>query len=135
MVKRLMISYSDDDRDIALKVRAQLEKAGYDVWIAHEDIKGAVHWTQSILDAIDSCDGLILVWSEFAEKSENVHEEIRLARVLRKMIFPVLAHPMSRIPALPEEIETLQVIGSGDLDTTITELKARLADPKKSNIK
>ena len=134
MVKKLVISYSDDEQDIALKVRNQLDKAGYDVWIALEDIKGAVHWTQSILDAIDGCDGLILVWSEDAKRSEDVHEEIRLARVFRKPIFPILAHPMSKIPSLPEEIETLQVIGSGSLDSNIAELKERLADPQRSII-
>jgi hypothetical protein len=133
-VKRLVISYSDYDRNNALKIREQLAEAGYDVWIAHEDIRGSVHWTQSILDAIDGCDGLILVWSESAKKSEDVREEIRLARVFRKPIFPVLTHPVSRIPGLPEEIRTLQVIRPGGLDTNIAELKARLADPKKSNI-
>ena len=62
MAKKLIISYSDDDRNIALKIREQLTQAGYDVWIAHEDIRGAVDWTQSILNAIDSRDGLVLVW-------------------------------------------------------------------------
>ena len=135
MMKKLVISYSDKERESALKIREQLDEAGHDVWIADNNIKGAVHWTQSILDAIDGCEGLILVWSEGAKRSEDVREEIRLARVFRKPIFPVLAHPMPRVPSLPEEIETLQVIKLGNLDDNIVELKARLADPEKSNIK
>jgi hypothetical protein len=134
MAKKLVISYSDDDRDIALKVQNQLAEAGYDVWIAHLDIRGSVDWTQSILDAIDSRDGLVLVWSESATKSENVREEIRLARVFLKPIFPFLARPMKKVPSLPNEIQMLQVIQEGDFDSNVAELKARLDDPKRSNI-
>ena len=135
MVKRLMISYSDDDRDIALEVRDQLAEAGYDVWIAHKDIRGSVDWTQSILDAIDSRDGLVLVWSESAARSENVREEICIARVFLKPIFPLLAHPMRRVPPLPNEINTLQVIQMGNFDSNITELKERLTDPERNKIR
>lgn len=40
MTKRFIISYSTPDRAIAEEIREQLTKAGYEVWIAHENIRG-----------------------------------------------------------------------------------------------
>ena len=136
MIKRLVISYSTADRAIADSIRDQLIEAGYEIWIAHDNdsIRGSVDWTQTILDAIDSRDGLILVWSEFAAISDDVREEIRIARVFRKPIFPINAHPKKEVPSLPAEIKSLQVINMGSFDLNISELKTRFADPKKSNI-
>jgi tetratricopeptide (TPR) repeat protein len=134
MIKRLVISYSDNDREIAEEVHNQLAEAGYDVWIAHVDIRGSVDWTQSLLNAIDSCDGLVLVWSDTAAISEDVREEIRIARVFLKPIFPFLARRMKTIPSLPNEIKNLQVIQMGGFALNIAELKERLVDPERSNI-
>ena len=134
MIKRLFISYSNVDRAIADKVRDQLAEAGYDVWIAHRDIKGAVDWTQTILNTIDNRDGMVLVWSESAAESDDVREEIGIARVFQKPIYPILANPNTKIPSLPEEIKTLQVIEFGSIDLNIAQLKNRLSDPGKSKI-
>jgi tetratricopeptide (TPR) repeat protein len=134
MIKRLVISYSTTDRDIAEKVRNQLIKAGYEVWIAHNDIRGSVDWTQAILNAVESHDGLVLVWSESAAKSDDVHEEICLARVFLKPIFPIHAHPMREVTPLPQEIANLQVIHMGSFDANMAELQERLANPDKHNI-
>ncbi|MBV5328923.1 MAG: tetratricopeptide repeat protein, partial [Chlorobium sp.] len=136
MIKRLVISYSTADRAIAEKVRDKLTEAGYEIWIAHDNdtIRGSVDWTQTILNTIDSRDGLILIWSEFAAASDDVREEIRIARVFRKPIFPFHAHPIKEVPSLPTEIKSLQVIHMGNFDLNIAELKARFANPKTSNI-
>ncbi|MBN1667882.1 MAG: tetratricopeptide repeat protein, partial [Anaerolineales bacterium] len=133
MINKIVISYSDDDRDIALKVRAQLKSKGYDVWIAHEDLKGVFVWTQSILDAIDHCDGLVLIWSQDANRSEHVREEIRLARVFLKPIFPFHARPLERVPPLPPEIEEQNVIRSGDFDSKMNRLMKQLSDSETVN--
>jgi tetratricopeptide (TPR) repeat protein len=133
MIKKLVISYSDIDRDIANKLRKKLESSGYDVWIANKDIRGAVLWTQTILDAIDETDGLVLLWSLNAKKSEDVHEEIRIARVFLKPVFPILAYPMEKTPSLPNEIKRLQVINEGDFNLTVTELLGRFTDENRNH--
>jgi hypothetical protein len=134
MIERLFISYSNLDRAIAEKVRDQLRAAGYDVWIAHENIRGAVDWTQTILNTIDSRDGMVLVWSESALESSVVREEIGIARVFLKPIFPIHAHPTKEVPSLPDEINNLQVIHMGNIDMNIAELKKRLSGFDKSDI-
>jgi hypothetical protein len=134
MIKRLYITHSNVDRAIADIVRDQLMEAGYDVWVAHRDIRGAVDWTQTILDAIDERDGMVLVWSESAAESNIVREEIDIARVFRKPIFPIHAHPMKEVPSLPDEINNLQAIHMDSLDLNIAELKKQLAVPIRSNI-
>ena len=135
MAMKLVISYSDDDRDVAFSIRKKLQEANYDVWIDKEDIKGDTMWTQAVLDAIDDADGIVLVWSSTAAESEEVLEEVRIARVFRKPIFPLLAHPMDKIPPLPNEIRALQVIHEENFDLNFAELNARLSDPIRSNIK
>ncbi|MBN2592118.1 MAG: tetratricopeptide repeat protein, partial [Sedimentisphaerales bacterium] len=133
-MKRLVISYATPDRAIAEQVRNQLRAGGYEVWIAHEDIKGSVDWTQTILNTIDSHDGLVLVWSESAAKSDDVREEIGIARVFLKPIFPIHAYPTQEVPSLPNEINNLQVIQMGNFDLNMAELKDRLSDPNKNRI-
>ncbi len=135
MIKKLLIAYSHDDRDLARKLRQSLLDSKYDVWIAEEDIKGEVMWTQAILDAIENTDGIVLIWSANAAKSEYAKEEIRTARAFLKPIFPLLAHPMKKIPSLFKEISFLQVIAEVDFNSNIAELKARLSDPNRSTIK
>ena len=142
MIKKLVISYSDDDRDLARKLRELLIKSNFNVWLAEEDIRGDVMWTDAIVDAITGADGLILLWSEnsarqkenkeMENESTNVHEEVRIARGFQKPIFPILARPMSKIPALPPEILSLQVIGRSELEHNFVELKERLNDEKRS---
>ncbi len=134
MVKKLLISYSDDDRDVALKLRQTLLDAGHEVWMALEDLKGSVLWTQAILDAIDDAEGMVLLWSPSAAGSKQVLEEVRIARVFLKPIFPILAHQMTRIPPLPEVIGPLQIINDANIDTNLAELMRRLSDDRKHNI-
>jgi hypothetical protein len=134
MIEKLVIGHSTPDRAIATKVRDQLAKAGYEVWIAHDNIRGSVDWTQSILETIESCDGLVLVWSDAAAESDDLREEIGIARVFLKPIFPIPAHPMKKVPSLPNEINNLQVIHMGSFDLNMAELKDRLSDPNRSKI-
>ena len=96
MVKQLVISHSTKDKELAQKLKQILSDADYDVWTAEAGLGGSVKWTQTILDVIDDRDGLVLLWSPDAAKSVYVREEIRIARVFLKPIFPVLAYPKNR---------------------------------------
>ena len=124
MNKRLFISHASADSAVAKKISDELSEEGYDVWMARQDkdIRGAVDWTQSIQNAIDSSDGLILVWSKSAAESVHVREEIRIARVFLMPIFPLRANPSEEVPSLPDEIGSLQVIKMGSLASNIKEL-------------
>jgi tetratricopeptide (TPR) repeat protein len=134
MINRLVISYSDDDRNAAERIYRVLHEEGFKPWISHEDIKKSVDWMLKILEEIDCSDGLVLVWSENASKSDNVLEEIRIARAFKKPIFPLLPNIKRRFPTPPEIIQSLEVIDEGGIDKNISELVARLRDPKRSKI-
>ena len=133
-VEKLVISYSSEDRAVANRLRKSLVESGYIVWIAEKDLRGSVMWTQTILEEIDKHHGLILVWSEAAKKSKDALEEVRIAKVFRKPIFPVKAYPGETSLSLPSEINSLQIISEKDFDSTIEELKKRLEDPRRNRI-
>ena len=135
MIKKLVVSYSADDQKVANELRQNLLRAKYNVWIASDNLVGSVKWTQTLVDAIDDCDGLILLWSEAAKKSKDVNEEIRIARVFQKPIFPVLALPGTTVPRLPVEIDELEVITRNTFDLTIKDLIERLQDPERNTIR
>ena len=134
MVKKLVISYSNNDKAVADRLRQTLINEGHEVWIASEDLRSSVIWTQTILDAIDNADGVVLVWSSSTSKSKDALEEVRIARVFLKPIFPILAYPDEQYPPLPNEIRSLQIIQDYNFDSTTTELVERLLDPERSNI-
>ena len=133
-VKNIVISYSSADEEVANKLHDQLEAAGHKVWIDKTGLEGIVHWTQGIWDAIDAADGLVLVWSSNTTFSEDALEEVKIARVSHKPIFPILAYPEENHPPLPAEIRSLQLIKGNDLKSIINELLSRFSDPNKYKV-
>ena len=77
--KKIFISYSKYDQDITQKLCNELEKDGCDCWIYTRDIAAGEDFTEAIVDAIKQSVGLILMFSENANRSKHVKREVNLA--------------------------------------------------------
>lgn len=100
------ISYSRQDKAIALRLHEELEFRGLPIWIDLEDIRGGTHWALEIELAITECPFLILLLSPSAVKSEYVKKEYSLAIELNKTIIPVLLQTCE----IPDAIAAIQYI-------------------------
>ena len=75
----VFISHSSKDRETADAICAHLESAGIKCWIAPRDIDPGTTWTQGIMQGLEACRVLILVFSEHANDSDHVQREVAKA--------------------------------------------------------
>jgi tetratricopeptide (TPR) repeat protein len=72
----VFISYSSKDKPVADATCASLEGAGIRCWIAPRDILPGSDWGAAIVDAIDGCRALVLVFSANANESPQIRNEV-----------------------------------------------------------
>ncbi|GFR77127.1 WD-40 repeat-containing protein [Elysia marginata] len=87
--KDLMISYSHADKDIMLKVRDNLEKYGISVWVDVSGLSAGVDFLSKIGEAIIDCKLFLSLLSSNSVKSKYCQDELALAYVSNRAIFPV----------------------------------------------
>src|SRR4030088_2703871 len=75
----VFISHSSKDRATADAICSHLESAGINCWIAPRDIEPGATWTKGIMQGLDACRVLILVFSEHANDSDHVQREVAQA--------------------------------------------------------
>jgi TIR domain len=73
------VSYSSKDKTAADAACAVLERAGIRCWIAPRDIRPGQEYGHSIIEAIDQCRVMVLIFSANANDSRQIHREIERA--------------------------------------------------------
>ena len=69
MNKRVFVSHSSHDREIADGVVDYLESSGLECWIASRDIAPGADWAESIYNAIADSGVMVLLFSGNANDS------------------------------------------------------------------
>ena len=75
----VFISYASQDKLTADAACAALEGAGIRCWIAPRDVRPGGQYGAAIIDAIDSCRVMVLIFSLNANMSHQVPREIERA--------------------------------------------------------
>jgi TIR domain/VHL beta domain len=83
------ISYSSSDKIVADTTCALLENAGVRCWIAPRDVRPGTEYGAAIIDAIDQCRLMVLIFSSNANASNQIHREIERAASKGLPIIPV----------------------------------------------
>jgi hypothetical protein len=73
------ISYSNHDKPVADATCAGLEASGIRCWIAPRDITPGAEWGEAIIDAINQCRVMILIFSANANNSPQIRREVERA--------------------------------------------------------
>jgi formylglycine-generating enzyme len=84
----VFISHPHQDKAVADAACAKLEAEGIRCWIAPRDIAPSADWAGSIIDAIDGCRVMILIFSEHANRSRQVRREVQHAFEKEKPVVP-----------------------------------------------
>jgi hypothetical protein len=85
----VFISYSTKDKPTADAACAAFEAAGIRCWIAPRDIVAGADWGAAIVDAIDHCRMLLLIFSSHANESPQIRNEVVRAASKGVPILPV----------------------------------------------
>jgi TIR domain len=75
----VFISYSTKDKATADATCAALESAGIRCWIAPRDVRPGAKYAAVIIEAIDLCHLMVLIFSSNANASRQIHREIERA--------------------------------------------------------
>ncbi len=112
--RRIFLSYAwKDGKKPALRLKADLEKAGFEVWQDAGRIRGGESWTKEIEKGLAWCDTLLAVLTPEALKSDNCRNEQLWALNNGRLVIPVIAarnlHPPIHLTGLiarkyPEEL-------------------------------
>jgi hypothetical protein len=86
----IFVSYSRRDQEIVDRFVEMMETAGMGVWIDRQKIQAGRLWRTQIVQAIDTCDGFVLMLSSNSAASDNVRREIDLALDSGRNIFILL---------------------------------------------
>jgi len=90
----VFISYASKDKPIADATCAALEAAQIRCWIAPRDILPGADWSASIIEALDQCNAMVLIFSAKANDSPQIRNEV--------------AHAVQRgVPVIPVRIEDI----------------------------
>ncbi len=88
MPHEVFISYSTKDKVIADAVCARLENSRIRCWIAPRDIIPGIEFGEAIIDAIQDCSIMVLIFSADANNSPQVRREVERAVGKGKIIIP-----------------------------------------------
>ena len=84
----VFISYPSEDKNVADAACAALEAGGIRCWIAPRDVSPGVDWAAAIVDAIEQCRVMVLIFSGHANRSKQIHREVQRACDAGKIIIP-----------------------------------------------
>jgi hypothetical protein len=79
MAHDVFVSYASEDKPVADAVCGTLEANGIRCWIAPRDVLPGVHYGEAIIDAIQECRIMVLVFSSKANMSGHIPKEIERA--------------------------------------------------------
>lgn len=108
MTKKIFISYASDDFLRVRDVANQLQELGFEVWMDVKNLYGGDLWRPELVQAISTCNILLLFLSEFSMKSINVRREIDLASEKRKIIIPIKLDAVDIVQELQFQLAGIQ---------------------------
>lgn len=87
--RSVFISYASEDGAVAESVCQAIEGAGVSCWIAPRDVRAGDFYADSIVQAINNCELLVLVLSKHSIDSPHVLREIERASSKKRPIISI----------------------------------------------
>jgi TIR domain/NACHT domain len=134
MPSMVFISHSSKDWETADAICARLESAGINCWIAPRNIEPGATWTKGIMQGLEACRVLILVFSEHANDSDHVQREVAKAFSSGLAVIPFRIKDVLPNQSLSYFLDTVQWLDASaptlqkHLDTLSERVKKLLVD-------
>ncbi len=128
MAHDVFISYSEKDMETADTVCATLESHGISCWIAPRDVLPSKEWSEAIIDAIEECRIMVLVFTSNANASLQIHREIERGANHGVAILPLRVENVLPAKALEYFIGDVQWLNAAmpPSDTHLKDLAATI---------
>jgi hypothetical protein len=86
---KIFLSYSTIDKHTAATIKYYLEKLGFDIFLAHNDLEPSQIWIEEILKHLDNCDIFLPFLTDNCRNSTWVNQEIGIEFTKNKIIIPL----------------------------------------------
>ena len=109
---KLFMSYASSDKDVAAKLAAKLEEAGYEVWSPDHHLFPGDNWPLKIGEALQQADGMVVLLSPDSVKSDSVRREIDFALGslrFQDRLITVLVRPTEDIPWILRKLKYVRL--------------------------
>lgn len=100
--RRVFVSYDAADRDVARRLGSNLNKKGFRVFLAHDNVRPGEAWRPQLEGAMKDSDLLVFFVPE--RLSDEARQELNLARQQHLKIVPVITRHNAALPAQIQEI-------------------------------
>lgn len=98
----VFISYSRQDGEFVARLQADLQARGIHIWIDHQGIKpGTPDWEEALRRAIRKATAVVLVASPESRQSRYVKDELRVAAMYQRPVYPIWAAGSEWMEAIP----------------------------------
>jgi TIR domain len=84
----IFVCHASEDRDVALSIVRDLERRGVPCWIAPRNVRPGHPFDDEIVEAIEECKGMLLVFSDRCNERDYIRREVTVAGESRKLIIP-----------------------------------------------
>src|SRR5262249_46745872 len=96
MAVDVFISYSHHDKAVADAACAMLGNSGIRAWIAPRDVRPGVEYGAEIVEAIERCRVLVLIFSESANSSGQILREVERPSAKASRSYPYASRKCCR---------------------------------------
>lgn len=110
MAQAVFICHIPKDAQVAEVVCASLEETGIHCWMAYRDVPPGVDYGHAVMEAIDRCQMVLLIFSAAANESLQVRREIERAVHQGKAIVPLRIEDVAPSGALDYFLGTVRWI-------------------------
>ncbi|TPG46454.1 TIR domain-containing protein [Sphingomonas glacialis] len=110
LMGKTFLSYATADRREAAAICAALETRGFPCWMAARDVAPGDNYQEAIVGAIRAAGALVLVFSENANRSDEIKKELSLASRFRVPVITVRIADVDASDAFAYELSTRQWI-------------------------
>jgi hypothetical protein len=98
----VFLSYSRTDSEFVARLRTDLHAQGIEVWIDKEGIQpGTPDWEQALRTAIRAAHAVLLIASPNSRSSRYVKDELRIAGMYQRPVYPIWAEGTQFMDAVP----------------------------------
>src|SRR6201999_53549 len=85
----IFLSHASVDLKITQSICEALEKQHHTCWFASRDVRPGENYMNAIVHALRECKVMLLVFSQNANRSEEITKELALASKYKKFVIPV----------------------------------------------
>ncbi len=83
------ISYSHSDIDIAMRIKKEMERCRFEIWMDDDRIIAGLEWEDAIRNSIRRSIAVLYLVSPTSRTSDYVAQELELAKIYRRKIIPL----------------------------------------------